>query len=147
MVLASKSQEARNDHGRKSPQPRDFAAAATMAWDTKMGQSPKMKNTFKELRMKCVVLGPKEAASQTFILVSYVLSLGSLLATALEAPCCLSVHVCVCVRGGSSLHSSGVTPEKKGEKSGTGYANPFWFGNTIQNGNSTELIPKPILYL
>ena len=27
--LASKSQEAHSDHGRKSPQPRDFAAAAT----------------------------------------------------------------------------------------------------------------------
>ena len=30
LVLASKSQEARSDQGRKSPQPRDFAAAATM---------------------------------------------------------------------------------------------------------------------
>ena len=43
--FSEKSQEARSDHGRKSPQPRDFAAAATTGHEgegSKIGKSPKV---------------------------------------------------------------------------------------------------------
>ena len=56
--LPSKSQKARSDHGRKSPQPRDFAAAATTGRTLRFEGSPYYYNGLRDCSQNAVSTDP-----------------------------------------------------------------------------------------